>query len=170
MLRRWRRSSPLAPWAPSSSGWSRPGSPGSSRPPPPACHSGAAALARGRRRWPSPPASCQPPAQLQLHSLCSKSSTRCTTTVTRPTAGQLLTTVAPSRPNACATFPAPPSERPPVGSRSAGGAGIGRPAAHRPSSPASHFRGRSSLLPEESSRQNLFLALNIHQLVPELIS
>ena len=69
MLRRWRRSSPLAPWAPSSSGCSRPGSPGSSRPPPPACHSGAAALARGRRRWPSPPASCQPPRQqLQLHS------------------------------------------------------------------------------------------------------
>ena len=170
MFRRWRRSSPLAPWAPSSSGCSRPGSPGSSRPPPPACHSGAAALARGRRRWPSPPASCQPPRQqLQLHSRL-KILDNVSTTVTRPTAGQLLTTVAPSRPNACATFPAPPSERPPVGSRSAGAAGIGRPAAHRPSSPASHFRGRSSLLPEESSRQNLFLALNIHQLVPELIS
>ena len=115
----------------------------------------------------------QPPASHQLNfnfTAVSKSSTRCTTTVTRPTAGQLLTTVAPSRPNACATFPAPPSERPPVGSPSAGGARIGRPAAHRPSSPASHFRGRSSLLPEESSRQNLFLALNIHQLVPELIS
>ena len=117
----------------------------------------------------------QPPASHQDNNFnftaVSKSSTMWSTTVTRPTAGQLLTTVAPSRPNACATFPAPPSERPPVGSRSAGAAGIGRPAAHRPSSPASHFRGgRSSLLPEESSRQNLFLALNIHQLVPELIS
>ena len=117
----------------------------------------------------------QPPASHQDNNFnftaVSKSSTMWSTTVTRPTAGQLLTTVAPSRPNACATFPAPPSERTPVGSRSAGAAGIGRPAAHRPSSPASHFRGgRSSLLPEESSRQNLFLALNIHQLVPELIS
>ena len=101
-----------------------------------------------------------------------------TSSVTRPAAGQLLTTVAESRANACATFPAPPGDHLPVGSPTAGADLIGRRTGDRvvtsfPLPRQQQLTPRGVLGRREAARrrQNLFLlALNIHQLVPELIS